>query len=119
MAIYDPAVIQQYADSLYTRAVFVVLSFAAAGGVLGIGFGVATAGRGGPGVGTLLLGGVGAALGVAFGSGRAFLLRLQAQQILCQVQLEANTAAAVRAFSKLVEANERAAAEYAKSAARG
>jgi len=95
---YDPAVIEQFADSLYSQAKTVVTTYSALGALFGfiVGFGLASAqNTGGSGV---MVGGVvalfGLLLGLALGRSKAFALKLQAQAALCQVQIERNTARA-------------------------
>lgn len=103
MIEYEPTVIREFADKLYARAATIVLAHSVAGGLSGVAVG-AWAGawtayldrRAG---GALLIiasfavvGGVLVALlGYLVGSARAFALRLQAQQALCQLQIEENT----------------------------
>jgi len=89
---YDPAIIQTFADRLYSQAraiaVIAALLGAIIGSVGGKALGAAVdADNGGALLGTLLLG----AAGFAVGQARAFSLRLQAQTALCQVQIEVNT----------------------------
>lgn len=95
MIAYDAAVIEEFAEALYAQAKWIVIRYCALGLLIGfvIGYGFAAAARlrGGEAV----LGGVvalaGVVLGYFAGLARAFLLRLQAQQALCQVQIEKNT----------------------------
>jgi outer membrane lipoprotein SlyB len=88
---YDPAVIQKFADKLYSQANSIIfvgtllgLAIGACGGIA-IGdhstrttFSVA---------GAVVLG----LLGFVIGSERSFLLKLQAQSALCQMKIEENT----------------------------
>lgn len=87
MASYDSNVIQNIADSLYSRAATIVFLhvafFLLVGAVAG--------GYAGGGVAALVGGIVGALLGYYLGAQRAFMLKLQAQVALCQVQIEKNT----------------------------
>jgi hypothetical protein len=107
---YDSGILQQFADDLYSRARWIIFSTAAMYGaivlilsLIGVmaakhsssletqDFGV---------IGTLTL--VAVAIGFNRGREKAFQLKLQAQQILCQRQIEANTRAAfvgTKAFS--------------------
>jgi hypothetical protein len=104
MTIYDDTVLQQYADGLYQEAKWIVFWTAAKYGLLtfviclaiGITTGLlkptnpdATAG--------LVFGAIFVVLGVLYGidAGRrkAFHLQLEAQQALCQRQIEKNTRA--------------------------
>jgi hypothetical protein len=86
---YDPNVIQEFADKLYSRADAIVVGWTAVGALGGFVVG-SMMGGGGMRLFLLFLGG---AIGYAAGMQRAFLLKLQAQQALCQVQIERNTRA--------------------------
>lgn len=98
---YDSSILQQFADDLYSRAGWIIISVAAMYGivvfVLSI-IGVLAASHSSLQVqewgviGTLTL--VAVAIGVNRGREKAFQLKLQAQQILCQRQIEENTRAA-------------------------
>jgi hypothetical protein len=93
MAVFDPRVIEQFAEALYRRAGTTVLFYALLVGVLGGGLGLyvgQTTGLG-PGSGAAAMLVLGALLGAALGREKAFALRLQAQTALCQVQIERNT----------------------------
>ena len=97
---YDSSILQQFADDLYSRARWIIFSLAAAYGAVVfvlslVGF-VAAAKHSlslemqdWGGIGTFTL--VAAAIGVSRGREKAFQLKLQAQQILCQRQIEENT----------------------------
>ena len=87
MVQYDAQVIQEFADSLYSRADAIIAGYAVVGGVLGL---LAGAVMGG-GAMLIIVGAVGGAIGYATGVQKAFLLKLQAQQALCQAQIERNT----------------------------
>lgn len=100
MTTYDENVLQQYADTLYRQAKGIVLWTALKYGF--VTFVVAVAGAFAVGdsrqiplntlVGLILIISlVGAAAGVAAGRRKAFHLKLQAQQTLCQRQIEMNT----------------------------
>jgi len=98
MAIeYDPVIIGRYASRLYTRARSITVLYTFLGGVIavgGIGFVARAADFGTFGMGMgemLIIGLVGALIGYVLGSERAFWLRLQAQNALCQAQIELNT----------------------------
>jgi hypothetical protein len=86
MVAYDEAVIVRMAERLYAEAGRVVVTYAFLGAVcLGLG-GMAFGGE------MAVVGGLlGLAFGAAIGNARAEALRLQAQQALCQVQIERNT----------------------------
>ena len=100
MATYDATIIQQFADRLYRQAQQVVAVSTVLGLIIGalIGYGLATAatenGGGGAGTWALVVALVGALIGYAQGTQKAFILKLQAQTALCQAQIEANTRAA-------------------------
>jgi len=84
---YDPAALQEMAETLYRRGRMVLIFWplfgAMIGGYVGYGFG-SIAGAGiGAAAGTLL--------GYMFGSLRSMSSKLQAQTALCQKQIEANT----------------------------
>jgi len=91
---YEPKVIEEFAASLYAQADSIVVGYSLLGVLVG--------GAGGYVVGMLpgispitaiigfLLGGL---VGFVTGTAKAFNLRLQAQQALCQVRIEANTRA--------------------------
>lgn len=87
MTTYDPKIIQEFAEGLYSRATTIVvvnvLFFAFVGGMAGY-FLI-------HGSGTVILLAIGALVGYYLGSQRAFLLKLQAQTALCQVEIERNT----------------------------
>jgi hypothetical protein len=105
---YDPSILQQYADQLYKEAkwivfwmvfrygfVFLVIGFFV---VVGISLlplaNAALANTFSPGFffGVLLcLTAVGVFAGIAAGRQKAFNLKLQAQQLLCQRKIELNT----------------------------
>jgi hypothetical protein len=84
---YDPNVIRGYANALYRRADFIVLIWTIAGALLGAALFSLYDQKVGPILG-LMIGGI---VGSFEGQSRSFLLRLQAQLALCQVQIEANT----------------------------
>lgn len=101
MVTYDPAVISKYASALYKKADAIMMNWA-----LGMMLVLAGVGEGAwlafgthatnP-QGQWFLIGIGAVLGFLFGlsvgRSRAFVLKLQAQQALCQAQIEQNTRA--------------------------
>jgi len=96
MVAYDPDIIQQMADGLYKQAKGIETRYALLGVIIGGvgGFaGAATVGFDVPLI--LAVGGavVGGLMGYSIAKPKAFLLRLQAQQALCQVRIEANTIA--------------------------
>jgi hypothetical protein len=101
---YDENVLQQYADDLYRQAKWIVVMSALRYGVVvfvvsfGISMMVATsqksistdAANSGV-VLVLFLTLIGILVGIDAGRRKAFMLKLQAQQILCQRQTEINT----------------------------
>ena len=115
---YDAAVLQQYADDLYGQARMVIFSTAFIYGL--VTFGVAFLISSGaemfkhpnadltiqPGV--LMIALIGAAVGVRVGRTKAFQLKLEAQKILCQRQVELNTRVDAKpdAISRRLDDNE-------------
>ncbi len=108
VATYDENVLQQYADSLYRQARWIVLWTATRYGFLvflvslvSLQLGVTVGSQKGVDANTvstglilvLILTLVGIVAGVDAGRRKAFNLKLQAQQILCQRQTEINTRA--------------------------
>jgi hypothetical protein len=94
MTRYDPHVLQRFAERLYARAfwtvVTVTLSGVVTGALTGLGLSAQVPEHGplvGASVGALL----GGVLGFLVGNERAFTLRLQAQLALCQMCIELNT----------------------------
>ncbi len=84
---YDPSVIQEFADRLYSKANGIIRSYTLLGIII-LGFaGLAT--------GEPILGAVGAVIGAVIGCSmgkeKAFSHKLQAQTALCQVQTEVNS----------------------------
>jgi MFS family permease len=109
---YDPALIYQFAERLYGRAAWVAVWYSIAGLTVGMLGGLVIGGAvvalladpsavHGPNNETwtlvftsvLLFGVVGGCGGLALGFARGFMLRLQAQQALCQAKIEENTRA--------------------------
>jgi len=97
---YDAAILQQYADDLYAQARWVIFSTAFLYGLVtfGVTFLISNVGTVfksnfnlslQPGV--LLIALIGAAVGVSAGRKKAFKLKLEAQTLLCQRQVELNT----------------------------
>ena len=106
--VYDPKVIEQFAEKLYRKASSFVAGSVVIGASLGAAFGavpLTSLGEAWPipsylGLATLLLGGLlGAVIGYVIGDTRSFGYRLQAQSALCQLQSERNTAIVARAVS--------------------
>lgn len=94
MVQYDPKVIQEFAERLYSRAKAIVVVAAVLGAIVGFPAGIwlSIAMTRSPSIPAGFVGCVlGGLLGYVIGTQRAFLLRLQAQQALCQVEIERNT----------------------------
>lgn len=95
MIQYDSKVIFQFADRLYKQAAQVVASYAAVGGLIGLGIGAGAGlmlrAPGGALADGIIVGLFLGAMGYAMGQQKAFELRLQAQQALCQAKIEENT----------------------------
>ncbi len=117
--VYDPKVIEQFAEKLYRKASSFVAGSVVIGASLGAAFGavpLTSLGAAWPipsylGFATLLLGGlVGGLIGYVIGDTRSFGYRLQAQSALCQLQSERNTALVARAVSVRASAPRRAPA---------
>lgn len=89
MANYDAKILYEFADRLYRRAnEIVALCVMIAGLVFG---GIAYSIFNEDSTYALLGAALGGLLGYFYGQERAFLLKLQAQTALCQVQIEENT----------------------------
>jgi hypothetical protein len=103
---YDRSILQSHADALYAKADSIVLntalsmaaSLAVGGGVLGAAaaYGLAADLVTGLVLGALVLGSIGFAIGWQMGEEQAFRMRLQAQELLCQMMIEKNTAEMLR-----------------------
>jgi hypothetical protein len=103
---YDPQVIERFAESLYRKAIAAQKGSIVVGVVLGAAFGaipLTSLGDKWPvphafGFATLLVGAiVGGLVGYVIGDARSFGYKLQAQAALCQVEIQRNTQASVRA----------------------
>jgi len=103
---YDPQVIEQFAASLYRKAIAAQKGSIVVGVVLGaILGGLPLTSIGNPwhvpsafGYATMLAGAiVGGLIGFVIGDARSFGYKLQAQAALCQVEIQRNTQASVRA----------------------
>lgn len=93
---YDTNIIDEFATQLYRQADSIVASYTLLGALVGglVGYMVGNSfGAGSPAAVVFAL--VCAAVGYGLAQPRAFLLRLQAQQALCQVQIEKNTRAPI------------------------
>lgn len=86
MVSYDPKIIKAFAKQLYDKASTVAAAYTLFGIVLG-----GAAGKLALGDTTMyILAAVGGFIGSLIGSHKSFLLKLQAQTALCQVQIEEN-----------------------------
>jgi hypothetical protein len=112
---YDSAILQQFADGLYAQARWIIVTTGAKYGcvalVLSV-IGAAALQRSNPQMmDTSVIGVIGTvtlmaiAAGVSAGRTKAFHLKLQAQQILCQRQIEVNTGTASVRDTKALAAN--------------
>lgn len=102
MAIsYDPAIFQKCADELYRQAKWIVITMAFRYGFSTLVIAellkeilpypvIRDLGPNAEGI-ALVLALIGVALGVGAGRRKAFALKLQAQQVLCQREIELNT----------------------------
>ena len=91
---YDSSVIVKSAEKLYSAAAATVLACTLLLGLVGAAVGAGVFGlvaREAAVFGAVLGGLVFGAMGYLVGTQRAFTMRLQAQQALCQVQIELNT----------------------------
>lgn len=96
MAKYDPTVLHKFCDSLYAKANSVVSLTALLCGLSGsvAGFAGIVLAQGSTESGFIAAAICGALFGVAgvvIGEARAFAYRLEAQKLLCQLQIEINT----------------------------
>jgi len=92
--IYNPELLKDFAARLYRRATLVTVAYGVAGVLIVIFLGVfAIAANGGAtsGAGVLCLAFIGGILGAMLGAARAFRLKLEAQLVLCQVQIAEQT----------------------------
>jgi hypothetical protein len=95
MVKYDPDILRKYANQFYMKANLEILGWSVVGLFLGAVLGVALLALKLNDVSPelLFLGALvgGAFLGFLWGREKAFMLKVQAQQILCQVEIEQNT----------------------------
>ena len=92
MADYDPKIIQQFADKLYSQANTIIAVYTLIiGTVCGVVFYVIKISMHVTNLNSLVGFAVGAVIGYFFGKEKAFELKLKAQTALCQVKIEENT----------------------------
>jgi hypothetical protein len=95
MTSYDEKVLQAYADRIYRRAAGLIFSYAffcaVIGAVIGAMFSAAVKATDTPW--WAAVGAIGLCVGIAWGRSASLKLRAEAQQILCQVEVEKNTRA--------------------------
>lgn len=94
MTKYKPEILETYATRLYRRASLSIVIYALAGIAIGalIGAGLATFSERGSLESTMLICAFfGFAIGFLVGDSRAFMLKLEAQKTLCQLETEKNT----------------------------
>lgn len=90
MAKYDPTIIQKFADKLYSQANLIIILYLLIGAGLGAAGGYALRATL-PGDPTVIAAVVCGMIGLALGLQRSFMLKVQAQTALCQIQIEENT----------------------------
>lgn len=94
MVNYDADILREYASRLYSRAVFIQVAYTFFGGVIGLVGGIAAQSSMRVADNVVFgLAAIAALIGFAWSRERAFMLRLEAQQTLCHVQIEENTRA--------------------------
>ena len=92
MTQYDPKVIIEFAEQLYSQANSIIATHTAIGAIVGLVFGyIGGRALNAAGVGALILGAIAGAIGFSIGRQKAFSLKLQAQTALCRVRIEENT----------------------------
>jgi hypothetical protein len=98
MARYDSGVLQEYADSLYFKARWITAKCVGGGALVGaivVGTFIELVERSSilyaSPVPFVILAGLGAIIGFGIGQGKGFKYRLEAQTLLCQMQIECNT----------------------------
>jgi predicted lipid-binding transport protein (Tim44 family) len=110
---YDSTIIQTFADRLYSQADGVVIICAVIGILVGLGSGYGVGGVVGAIVGSVIIG----ALGFVIGLSIAFQLKLKAQILLCQMQIEKNTRQTVEHTSAAISSPTHSAASIASPVA--
>jgi hypothetical protein len=86
---FDPRVGKRFASQLYTRA-YVMLAIAALLG-FAAGFILTAPWAWLAGRDPMAMGGLGAVVGIIVGEWRSLMLKVRAQEILCQLKIEKNT----------------------------
>lgn len=84
---YDPKVIMEFAERLYSRANSIIISYTIIGIIIGGAGGMVS----GSGVVAAIAAVFVGAIGYYMGTEKAFQYKLQAQTALCQIQIEKNT----------------------------
>lgn len=96
MVRYDSGVLQEYVDSLYSKAQWIAAQYALGGAMIGLIVGwtiqeLAKASLGESSAPVIICVLISAVIGFAYGRGKGFEYRLRAQTLLCQMQIECNT----------------------------
>jgi hypothetical protein len=95
MAQYDPAILQKFADKMYSSAVVIIVVGIVFGALLGGGMGAGVANAGSKAGSSMTPAIVGMVVGAGFGGLLGYLAgfwyRFRAQVVLCQLQIEMNT----------------------------
>lgn len=101
--VYDPSVIQQLAENLYRRANSLVALYSVVGFVAGFALVLTALSRHDIAIPLAFSGGLlGVLVGRLVATPRAFAMRVQAQTLLCQAQIERNTRAAAAAYATAI-----------------
>lgn len=111
MVRYDPGILRQFSEKLYSRANVVLVTTTMISTLIACAIGfplgqfVESAFHAQKVVGTIVMmtGVLGLGVGAIIGSQRAFMLRMTAQQVLCQVKIELNTRKIARAKESVAE----------------
>jgi uncharacterized membrane protein YfcA len=89
--VYNEVIIQTFAEKLYQQADRIVATYFIIGLLIGGIVGAIAKDALNSGILVIVFPVLGAAIGYSIASPKAFILRLQAQIALCQVQIERNT----------------------------
>ena len=100
MSNYDHSILQKHVDDLYRQAESVVSNHRFNGGAIGLGIGLLLYFFVDKIWMTLICIAIGAGIGWLSGKEEAFNIKLTAQKLLCQMQIEENTALIAKALSK-------------------